>query len=345
MPGMLGDPNLSKDGEGVESIVLHHCMPESYGELSYDDILPPLILLPVDLEVARRPVNPGMPPLFYPPLPLPEAFQLIVPQCPPRPPERKPAISYERVAFPVPRSPDFQPSATPPAEDAATGSALPGGASTAAAASMAEAVSKRPRRPSWLEQIDPLYAYLLYLALGLGTLYLQDVAARQTILWTALLVLGGLLTLVDTDMSHGMTSGSLAWGLGIGAVIGLPLFILAGPGLAATAAALYPDLDSGALFQALIFVGPLGETFFFRGVLQDRRGIGISILGAGLGYIIFYLPALAAGTPVYLIAAVFFFTVMAGVYSYVRNRYGLAAALLCQSAANLMLMFLPRILV
>ncbi len=37
-------------------------------------------------------------------------------------------------------------------------------------------------------------------------------------------------------------------------------------------------------------------------------------------------------------------TVLAGVYSFIRSRYGLAAAYLCQVTVNLMLLFVPSLL-
>jgi membrane protease YdiL (CAAX protease family) len=97
------------------------------------------------------------------------------------------------------------------------------------------------------------------------------------------------------------------------------------------------------LFQSLVFVGALGETLFFRGILQDQRGILISVLAAGASSVLFFWPA-ASHAPVYLVAAALFTTVLAGVYSFVRTRYGLAAAYVCQVTVNLMLLFVPSLL-
>ena len=73
--------------------------------------------------------------------------------------------------------------------------------------------------------------------------------------------------------------------------------------------------------------------------------IAVSIIGAGLGTLILYLPA-GAGTSglVAVVSVSLFMTVLAGVYSYLREMHGLAAAFVCQVTLNLMLLFLPRLL-
>jgi membrane protease YdiL (CAAX protease family) len=183
----------------------------------------------------------------------------------------------------------------------------------------------------------------LYIALGLGTLVIE-LETRYAVLWIILAAMGALLTLVDPEKPlDPITVPSLIWGLGIGLVIGLPLLSLTGPGLADTSRLLFPDSSLALLLLALVFAIPLSETLFFRGALQERHGLVISIVGAGASTVLLYWPA-ASSSPVYLIAVAVFYTVLAGIYSFIRDRYGLAAAYLCQVTINLMLIFLPRLL-
>jgi membrane protease YdiL (CAAX protease family) len=96
------------------------------------------------------------------------------------------------------------------------------------------------------------------------------------------------------------------------------------------------------LFQSLVVVGPLGETLFFRGTLQERRG-SPPASPATLHNVLLFLPAALGDSLLLALAGIFFLSILAGVYSYVRNQYGLTAAFLCQAAANLMLFVLPSL--
>jgi hypothetical protein len=58
-----------------------------------------------------------------------------------------------------------------------------------------------------------------------------------------------------------------------------------------------------------------------------------------------YLPAgVGASGLVGVVLLSLFMTVLAGVYSYLRETHGLAAAFVCQVTLNVMLLFLPRLL-
>ncbi len=298
--------------------------------------VPPLVAPPVDREKARRPLRPGLPPLVHVPLPPPSAHQIAMPYSPPaeRPTVIKPLIS-ERPSFPV--------AAPPPA----IGTPAPAVRSQeAASVALTSPAAGAAVQPTPVLRLDPLYAYLLYLALGLGTLYLGvlDLMERYTVLWVALIVLGVALMLTDEGVElHAPSPLSLGWGFGVGVVFSLPLMILISGGLADLSGVLFREAGAALRFQSLAIVGPLGETLFFRGVLQQRRGFAVSTLAAGLNALLFYWPA-AAGMPTYFAAAVFFSFVLAGIYSFMRIRYGLSAALTCQITANLALFVVPYLL-
>lgn len=324
---------------------VHHGTPLTQGGLAMPEITP-LVVLPADHEALSVPTSRGLPPLMHSDLPAPEEYQIVVPRlagaAAPAAAKRLPLD--ERSAFPVaeplPASvmpsaaagtlPDTAAPALPPVEPAPSG--LFAQAGTAA------------RPPG--QRINPLYAYLIYMALGFGTLYLGilGVIERYTILWAVLIVLGAALTLVDARPEpHTMSSASLGWGFSIGLVFSLPLLILVSRGLADLTGVLFRDASAAMMFQSLAVVGPVGETLFFRGVLQERRGFAISVAAAGLSALLLYWPA-ASPTPVYLVAVVIFSTVLAGIYSFVRTRYGLGAALICQVTVNLLLLFAPGLL-
>lgn len=327
-------------GDDHPHFAIHHCTPVPYAGTP-GDIPVPLVLPEIDREAACQPVTPGMPPVRHGVLPSPDVLRLIVPQIADAPVITRPRITGERIAFPVAKPIPFDPLSPPP--DVPT--AAPSGPATGAASLPVDRAAPEPTftRPALLERFDPVFGYLIYLALGLGTFFL-DVGGRYVVLWTFLIVMGGVLTLLDrVERPERISTARLIWGLGIGVLVGLPLLVLAGPGLASTAGILFPGIGPVALFQLLALTGPLGETLFFRGVLQDRRGFAASVLAVGLASLLFYWPA-ASATPVYLGVAAIFSTALAAVYSYVKMRYGLFAAFACQMTGNMMLVFLPGLL-
>jgi hypothetical protein len=338
--GQRGDLDDSQDEtEPVEDpphyISLHHHVPMTFGGNPDSGLLlpPP----PVNPELAYRPISPGMPPIFLPAPFDPNSLRLLPPPGTinyPDPSRKRGTGESERILFPT--SGVHEGAVPASAEVGLSSSAVPSSNSQPRAAAV-------PQR-TWGDRVDPLIALFFYLALALGTAWAGvTVPARYTFLWTLLIGLGAVLTLIDSLQTVGtMSSSNMVWGLGIGLVLGLPLFILAREGLAATTQALYPDFALPALFQSLVIVGPIGETLFFRGVLQEKRGVISSILGAGLNYLIFFFPLLIIGVPAILVGAgLFYLTILAAVYSYVRSRYGITAAFVCQATINLMLFFLP----
>jgi membrane protease YdiL (CAAX protease family) len=344
------EENPSRDnGESVPHLWSHHCVPIVHGRLGesvFEVAAPP----PVNLEAARQPRTSGLPPLRHVVLPPPEAFQTAIPPqlaaiSPTRaggsPFKQRLGLPEERVTFPVAKSPGFRPLSSSTLSEAPSleldePSPPPPAPPAPQPTAPAGPTAHRTR-------LDPLYLLALYIALGLGTLVIEP-ETRYAVLWVILAAVGALLTLVDPEKPPDPITGpNLIWGLGIGLVIGLPLLILTGPGLADTSRLLFPDASPAMLLMALVFAVPLSETLFFRGALQERHGLALSIVGAGLSTVLLYWPA-ASSSPIYLIAVAVFYTVLAGIYSFIRDRYGLAAAYLCQVTINLMLIFLPRLI-
>jgi membrane protease YdiL (CAAX protease family) len=335
-----GSSGGEKDGEDT-SFAIHHMLPQHYGGLAVAEFTfatPP----EVDVEAASQPVNPGMPPLWHGSVPDPDTFRPIAPPLP----GVMAAPPIKHAPPPVDRPGVQQPAPAPSVRPAAPASASP---TPQAVVSEPYIVDDSPISavigPA-LEAFDPLYALALFLAAALGTWgVISDIETRYTALWGLMLLLGATLTLVDSRRSRrGVTSSNLLIGAGIAFLIGLPLLVFAAQGLRQTSILLYPYAKLPTLFQTMILLAPLGETVFFRGVLQERRGIIASVVGAGLGTLLFYWPAGVASDAVGVVVAVSaFLTVLAGLYSYVRQRYGLAAAYICQVVLNLLLLFAPRL--
>ncbi|GAB4467805.1 MAG: hypothetical protein Kow00124_01210 [Anaerolineae bacterium] len=320
-----------------DSSLIYHVLPLRHGgDLAGwldEHALPPLP--PVDPGRACVPLTPGLPPFPHIPLLPPRAYQLVLPQATDYLGEASPAGPNE-LAVPLASLPPSMAAAMP------GGAAAPAAGQTPVAAGGAADDDVLAGLALDGIRFDPLFAYLIYLGLGFGTLYL-GVEARYTVLWTALALGGMILTLVNRRVSRPFLALDLAWGMGIGVVFSLPLLILNWRGLAETARVLFPFEDRAAFFYAMVFVAPLAETLFFRGVMQSQRGFAASVIAVGLSSVLFYWPA-AAGQPAYLIAAVLVTTVLAAVYSFFSSRFGLVAAWACQVTINLMLLFIPALL-
>lgn len=329
------------DASDPRGFALHIIAPLTYGGQDETGLTPP-ITVGVEVFAPPQPVNPGFPPLAHMPLLPPQAYQ---PAAPPIPASVRQAAAHTaipsrpRIPFPVAEAPGF----------ARTGAAVPvpEGDEEEAQAETARQIRISPtraERPALLEKFDPIYALVLYVAAGLGSLALSGLENRYTALWTLLVILGGGLTFLDLTKPAGrITTNNLAWGLGFGFIIGLPMLIFVRDGLSAGVTVLFPYATPAGLFQTVVFLWPLAETLFFRGVLQQRRGIAVSVIGASIATTVFFWPA-GRGQPVLLGLVVGFLSVLSGLYSYVRQRHGLAAAYACQVTLNVMLLFLPRVL-
>jgi membrane protease YdiL (CAAX protease family) len=338
----MGLPWMPKD----DRLTVHHSIPLPHNyNAEADLVLPPLPV--VDQERANQPISPGMPPLRHVPLPSPESLRLKAPGATTRRPQMPNQMPSERVRFPVAGPPPMlgstpAPTVGAPPPTAPTVQPEAAAASAAVVPSPAQpAVATVPVEPGI--QIEPLLGLAFYLALGLGTLFLS-IEDRYTVLWVALFLLGGAIWLAEARPSvTAREPGGLFWGLGVGLVFSLPLLILTGRGLADTVAVLFPDYSRAALFQTLVFAMPLGETLFFRGAIQGRHGLAAGVAAAAANSLLLFWPA-ASAMPVFLFAGLIFSTVLAGVYGYVNSRYGLAAAYTCQVTANVMLLFIPGLL-
>ncbi len=200
---------------------------------------------------------------------------------------------------------------------------------------------------------DPTFGYLLALALAFGLLPLipQNADLRYTLVWGLLGLFGVLSWLFGTTtrIEHEKLE-NLAWGIVFGLIIAAPLLLVGGSALTTTVHLMFQTgivadvraLPSGAVLAYLLFVMPLAETLFFRGFMQQNRSFWlVGILGSVWSLVLF-IPMLEVGR--YPLVAVIISVALISInliYSYVRERNGLAAAWVCQITVNLVLLFLP----
>jgi hypothetical protein len=139
---------------------------------------------------------------------------------------------------------------------------------------------------------------------------------------------------------------NLAWGITFGLIIGTPLLAFGGDILGNMAKLIFPGMAAGTLLAYLIFVMPLGETLFFRNVFQQNRPWWLVGILSSVWSVVLFFPTMwgdvLASPAVGLIIAVML-TIINVIYSYVRQRNGLAAAWVCQIVINLIVIFLPSL--
>jgi membrane protease YdiL (CAAX protease family) len=195
---------------------------------------------------------------------------------------------------------------------------------------------------------DPTFGYLitLALALGLAALPAEQRDLRYTVLWLLPAAFGVLAWLFgDSERVYEEAPESLAWGLAFALIIATPLLAVGGTTLNSIVNALFQGMSPGTLLAYLIFVMPLAETLFFRGVLQQERSFWLVGLMATLWNALVFLPSIGdiGRFPVIAFMILVTLAMMNLTFSYVRQRNGLAAAWTCQIIVNLVLVFIPFI--
>lgn len=200
---------------------------------------------------------------------------------------------------------------------------------------------RNPRGRAVALRLDPYLAYLVFVAVGVGTHRVgQD--GRLVLLWSVLL--GASLIYVDRqpiELQYALTR--MGRGAAVGLVLSVPLVILAVEPLRATAGRLYPLGGTAAAFQGLVLMAAPIEEVFFRGVLQGEHGFWVATGLYGLAGAIFFLPAMVS-FPAVLVAMMVGMVVLGVLYGYVALRYGLAASIACHATVNLVLFVLPVVL-
>jgi membrane protease YdiL (CAAX protease family) len=95
----------------------------------------------------------------------------------------------------------------------------------------------------------------------------------------------------------------------------------------------------GTLLAYVVFVMPLAESLFFRGVLQQTYNFWQTGLFCTAWNLVLFFPLMNVGPYPLLVGIILLMANL--MYSYVRDRNGLAAAWICQITINLVILFLP----
>jgi hypothetical protein len=200
-------------------------------------------------------------------------------------------------------------------------------------------------------QADPLVAFLILVALGIGIAPL-DPMIRYLLLWSGMAGLGVLAYLLGgVRRMREAQIDDLVWGVVFGFLSSFPFLLVFGSALGTVSVRMFDAPETPTLvmdswvFMAVVFVGPLSETLFFRGGMQSVRSLFLTSLLATLWSAVLFFPHMELGgrTTIALIMLMVF-GLLNFMYSYVQFRNGLAAAWLCQVISYALLWFSPRIL-
>lgn len=196
-------------------------------------------------------------------------------------------------------------------------------------------------------RVDPVFMYLVLIALSVGLTPLAADSAidRYTILWTLLAIAGVIGVASKGSVVPGRVAiNDALWGGAMGILVGLPLLLVGTPLLVETSDRMFVGLPTGAVFQSVVFVMATTETIFFRGLLQEQRSLTITAVMASGWSVLLFFPTLDVIQFPMIALIVGTFVVMLNVlYSYVRQRNGLAAALLCQIVVSVLWLVVPRL--
>jgi len=189
---------------------------------------------------------------------------------------------------------------------------------------------------------DPLFGLLLAAAISIGLTPVVDTDPdlRYTIVWGMLALFGVMAWLFGNAERIGEDDPlNLVWGGVFGLILSIPVLAFVGGSLTDLTNSMFEAMQIGTVLAYLIFVMPLAETLFFRGLLQPPRTFWLTALLCTAWQLVLFFPLINSG-PLPLIAGIVF--LMANLlYGYVFDRNGLAAAWVCQITVNLTLLFLP----
>lgn len=196
---------------------------------------------------------------------------------------------------------------------------------------------------------DPAFGFLLAIAVSVGLIPVLPANAdlRYTLAWGALALVGVIAWLLgNADRVGQETPENIAWGAAFGLIVSVPFLIFFADTFERAAHQIFPLFGAGSMLAYLLFVMPLAETLFFRGLLQRRLEFWIVGGLGGIWSIVLFFPVMweqilgAPAVAVFLAIALFAMQMM---YSYVRERNGLAASWISQIVANIILIFIPFI--
>lgn len=196
---------------------------------------------------------------------------------------------------------------------------------------------------------DPTFGFLLALAVSIGLVPLigtGDPALRYTLSWGVLAVFGVTAWLLgNLEPIARERPENVVWGVGFGLLIGVPVLLFGSGLLVGAVRRMFGTMTAGELLAFLVFVMPLAETLFFRGILHGSRAFWMVAIMSAFWSFILYLPLLDIVTfPLVAIVITVMLVMLNIMYGYVRTRNGMAAAWITQIVANLVVFFVPHLM-
>ncbi len=195
---------------------------------------------------------------------------------------------------------------------------------------------------------DPIFGFMIAAALsvGLSPLLPDNADLRYTLAWGALSGVSILSWLLGNMERIGQERPeNIGWGLLYGLLLGIPFMVfLRQPILEPATAQMFPGMTAGSLLAFLVFVMPISETLFFRGLLQKQLPFWVVGALATLWNVVLFFPVMwQTVIRLHTVTAVIviILLLMNMVFVYVRERNGLAAAWVCQIVANLVILYVP----
>ena len=226
----------------------------------------------------------------------------------------------------------------------------PDAAETAAAPEGADERDNIARRAQYRGASDPLFGFIIAAALSIGLIPLlpDSLELRYALAWGALSGVSVLSWLLGNMERIGQERpDNIGWGVLYALMLGIPFLVfLSQPVLVPAADHLFPGMSAGSLLAFLVFVMPLAETLFFRGLLQGQLAFWIVGLLATVWNLVLFFPVMwdsVTQFPAVTLVIVLLLLMMNLSYVYVRRRNGLAAAWICQIVANLIILYIPAL--
>ncbi len=194
---------------------------------------------------------------------------------------------------------------------------------------------KRAKR----DPLDPRLLFLIFVAIGVGTVLL-DQSPRLALLWTSLLLMG-VYYRGHHEVAIDFALRNIGRGALLGAIISVPVLAFLSEQLGTFNERLYATRDPVLLLYQICFISAPIEEYFFRGIVQSRLGSSLSIGLYALVPLVYFVPH----APVFVAFIVFMAMGILGiVYAYVRDQYGLAAAIACHVVVGFVLQVMPSLI-
>lgn len=190
-------------------------------------------------------------------------------------------------------------------------------------------------------RLDPYLIVVVFVGVGLATWNFSS-QLRLVLLWLVLFA-GALIYADIRRVQADYSLANVIRGIAIGVLVGFPFVAFAPSFFGATGERVYGAKDSLMLFERAVLITPIVEALFFRGFLQQEKGLIAGAILFGLAQGVYMI----TGATMYW-AVVLTLMVATGllglIYGYVADRYGLTASAACQAAANFLLLVLPPVL-